>query len=149
MQQWIKQRVPLFLITMTVATIGLCLGRSEVRAQEAWVEVTTNAVGDRFLVNQNSIERSQDTVRYWEYRQFQQPNNAFLDVEVEQPVYGVMIYRSVDCTSGAERTRRLVIFDQDRQVIQRINYDDNGSLTQPAPGSSAAQVVRHVCTAQS
>jgi len=133
---------------MIAAPAGLGVWQGEVRATEAWVEVTTNAVGDRFLVNQNSIERSQDTVRYWEYRQFQQPNNAFLAFDVEQPVYGVMIYRSVDCTSNVERTRRLVIFDQNRQVIQRVNYDDSGSLTQPRAGSSAAQVIRYVCTQQ-
>ncbi|MBD3886484.1 hypothetical protein IFO70_32930 [Phormidium tenue FACHB-886] len=134
---------------MTMATTaGLWLWSSRVKAAEEWVEVTVNAVGDRFLVDQNSIERSENTIRYWEYRQFKQANNAFLDFEVEQPVYGVMIYRSLDCTSGVERTRRLVIFDQNRQVIQRVNYDDNGGLTQPMAGSSAAAVVRYVCTQQ-
>jgi hypothetical protein len=116
------------------------------KADGEWVEVAVNAVGDRFLVDQNSIERSENTTRYWEYRQFKQANNAFLDFEVEQPVYSVMIYRSLDCASGVERTRRLVIFDQNRQVIQRVNYGDNGSLTQPTVGSSAAKVVRYVCT---
>ncbi len=148
MRQWIKQGLHLTLMTMMVTPVGIGLGYSGVQAAEAWVEVTTNAVGDRFLINPDSIERSQNTVRYWEYRQFKQPNNAFLAFEVEQPVYGVMIYRSVDCTSGVERTRRLVIFNQERQAIQRVNYDDNGSLTQPTAGSSAAQVIRHVCTQQ-
>ena len=130
------------------ASTGVWLGSSGVKAAEAWVEVTVNAVGDRFLVDQNSIERSENTVRYWEYREFKQANNMFLDFEVEEPVYSVMIYRSVDCASRVERTRRLVIFDRNRQVIQRVNYDDNGSLAQPMAGSSAANVIRHVCTQQ-
>jgi hypothetical protein len=113
------------------------------------VEVTVNAVGDRFLVDQNSIERSDNTIRYWQYRAFQQANNVFLDFAVEQPVYGVMIYRSVDCASGVERTRRLVVFDQNRQVIERVDYGDDGSLAQPMAGSSAAKVIRYVCTQQS
>lgn len=148
MGRWIRQGLHLAAMTVMATTAGLGLWCSGVRAAEKWVEVTVNSVGDRFLVDQNSIDRTENTIRYWEYREFKQANNAFLDFEVEQPVYGVMIYRSVDCASGVERTRRLVIFDQNRQVIQRVNYGDNGSLTQPMAGSSAANVIRYVCTQQ-
>lgn len=144
MRRWLKQGLQLAIMTAMAAMAGQP-GGSEVRAAEAWVEVTVNAVGDRFLVDQNSIERSENTIRYWQYRAFKQANNAFLDFEVEQPVYGVMLYRSVDCASGVERTRRLVVFDQNRQVVERVDYGDNGSLTQPMAGSSAANVIRHVC----
>jgi hypothetical protein len=143
-----KQGLHLAVMTTMAATVGLWLWCSEVKAAAEWIEVTVNAVGDRFLVDRNSIERSENTIRYWEYREFKQANNAFLDFEVEQPVYGVMIYRSVDCASTVGRTRRLVIFDQNRQVIQRVNYGDDGSLTQPMAGSSAANVIRYVCTQQ-
>lgn len=148
MRRWIRQGLHLAVMTTMAATAGLGLWCSGVKAAEEWVEVTVNAVGDRFLVDQNSIERSENTIRYWEYRAFKQANNAFLDFEVEQPVYGVMIYQSVDCASGVGRTRRLVIFDQNRQVIQRVNYSDNGTLAQPMAGSSAANVIRYVCTQQ-
>jgi hypothetical protein len=147
MRRWIRQGLHLVAMTTMVSTAGLGLW-SGARAAEAWVEVTVNAVGDRFLVDQNSIARSENTIRYWEYREFKQANNAFLDFEVERPVYGVMIYRSVDCASGVGRTRRLVIFDQNRQVIQRVDYGDTGSLTQPMAGSSAANVIRYVCAQQ-
>ncbi|HEY9663292.1 MAG TPA: hypothetical protein V6C65_33005 [Allocoleopsis sp.] len=113
--------------------------------QENWVEITRNAVGDRFLVNSNSIEFKDGIARYWEYRDFPQPNNAFIGVELEQPVYGAMLYRSVDCASGVSRLRRIVVYTSDRQVIQRINYDDAGPLAQPQAGSSAAAVLRFVC----
>lgn len=145
MRRSIRQGLHLAVITTMAATAGLWLECLGVKAAEAWVEVTANAVGDRFLVDQNSIERSETTIRYWQYRAFKQANNAFLDFEVEQPVYGVMIYQSLDCASGVERTRRLVIFDQNRQVIQRVDYGDNGSLAQPIAGSSAANVIRYVC----
>lgn len=147
MRQWIRQGIQLAATTM-VATAGLGLWSAGSKAAEEWVEVTVNAVGDRFLVDQNSIMRSENAIRYWEYREFKQANNAFLDFKVEQPVYGVMIYRSVDCASRIGRTRRLVIFDQNRQVIQRINYGDDGSLTQPMAGSSAANVIQYVCDRQ-
>ncbi|MGP1384593.1 MAG: surface-adhesin E family protein [Thainema sp.] len=110
-----------------------------------WVEVTRNAVGDRFLVERSSIEVRDGAVWYWENRDFPQPNNAFVGVELDQPVYSVMLYRSADCVGGVSRLRRIVARDQERQVIQRINYDAAGPLTQPQPGSSAAAVLRFVC----
>jgi hypothetical protein len=146
MRGWFRQGLYLAGIATIAATVGL--GCAGVKAAEAWVEVAVNTVGDRFLVDQNSIQRSENTIRYWQYRAFRQANNAFLDFEVEQPVYGVMIYSSVDCASGVERIRRLVVFDQNRQVIERVDYGDNGSLTQPTAGSSAAKVIGYVCTQQ-
>ncbi len=114
-------------------------------AQVNWQEITVNAVGDRFMVNPASIQVQGNTVRYWEYRDFRQPNNAFLEVEVEQPVHGAMLFHSVDCTSGVVRLRQLIAHDRNRGEIQRFSYGDSGSLSQPRPGSSAAAVVRHVC----
>jgi hypothetical protein len=121
------------------------LANTAVRAEEDWVRVAENTVGDRFLVNRNSIQRQGDSARYWEYRAFQQPNNAFLDFEVDQPVYGVMLYQSIDCTSQVTRIRRLVVFDKDKQAIHREDYGDQGTLYQPQPGSSVAAVAQFVC----
>lgn len=114
-------------------------------AQSDWFEITRNAVGDRFMVERNSIELRDGIVWYWEYRDFPQPNNALIRVEIEQPVYGAMLYRSVDCASRVSRLRRVVVYDQERQVIQRINYNDEGPLAQPQEGSSAAAVLNFVC----
>lgn len=114
-------------------------------AQGQWTEITTNAVGDRFLVDQNSIEVNGNNVWYWQYRDFRQPNNAFVQEDISEPIYGVMLYQSVDCTSGVERLRRLTVFGQNRQVLQRFNYGDSGSLSQPQAGSSANAVLRYVC----
>lgn len=113
--------------------------------QADWFEITRNAVGDRFMVERSSIELRDGIVWYWEYRDFPQPNNAFIGVEIEQPVYGAMLYRSVDCASGVSRLRRVVVYDRERQVIQRINYNDEGPLAQPQEGSSAATVLSFVC----
>lgn len=115
-------------------------------AQTAWREVARNEVGDRFLVDQNSIERNGDAVWYWEYREFEQPNNAFVPETIDQPVHGVNLYQSVDCASRTARLRRITVYGSDRQVLRRINYGDTGSLTQPRPGSSAATVLGYVCS---
>jgi hypothetical protein len=125
---------------------SLLVGPTSTLAQEGnWVEVTTNSVGDRFMVNPTSIENRDGIVWYWEYRDFPQPNNAIVGLDVGQPVYGVMFYRSTDCTSGATRLRRVVIHSQNRQVIRRVVYNESGPLSSPAQGSSAAAVVRYVC----
>ncbi len=110
-----------------------------------WVEVTRNAVGDRFMVERNSIELRDGIVWYWEDRSFPQPNNALLGVELEQPVYGALLYRSVDCVGGVSRLRRVIVRNKEGQVIHRISYGDAGQLAQPEAGSSAATVLRFVC----
>lgn len=136
--------------TLLISLVALIpfVGFSRALAQptsENWVEVTRNAAGDRFMVARDSIEFRDGIVWYWEYRDFPQPNNAFIGVELEQPVYGAMLYRSVDCAGGVSRLRRIVVHDRERQVIQRINYDAAGQLAQPQAGSSAAAVLRFVC----
>ncbi|MBE9181238.1 hypothetical protein IQ268_22000 [Oculatella sp. LEGE 06141] len=132
------------LIKLTIFTALLSYAPGAI-AQE-WTEVTVNAVGDRFLVDQASIQPQANSVRYWEYRDFRQPNNAFVEEEIDEPVYGVMLYQSVDCTANVARLRQMVVHGRDRQELRRLNYGNNGSLAQPADGSSASAVLRYVCT---
>ncbi|MBW4468549.1 MAG: hypothetical protein KME07_24245 [Pegethrix bostrychoides GSE-TBD4-15B] len=111
-------------------------------AAEAWVEVAVTATGDRTLVDQNSIQRTETDLRYWEYRDMRQSNSR--RTEGNQPVYGMMIYRSVTCDSGESRMQRLVLFNQNRQVIRRVNYEESGGRLQPkASGAEAA--IRYAC----
>jgi hypothetical protein len=137
-----KQLLSLLLLFQPL----LLLAPVALSQQEEWVEVTENAVGDRFLVNQSSLQTRENFVWYWEYRDFREPNNAFLEIEFEAPVYGVMMYQSVDCTTKIARLRRLTIFGEDREVLQRFDYGEEGSLSQPAPGSSARTVLQYVCS---
>jgi hypothetical protein len=111
-------------------------------AAESWVEVSTSA-RERILVDQNSIQRDQsdqNEVRYWEYRDVR-PVQA---VTGELP-YGMMIYRSVNCASQQGRVQRLVLFNQNRDVIRRVNYGEKGNSLQPITGSSTEATVRYVC----
>lgn len=136
------------ILLVGLAAIISAVGASGALAQSTpvdWVEVTRNAVGDRFLVERNSIKFRDGAVWYWEHRDFPEPNNAFVGVQLEQPVHSAMLYRSVDCDGGVSRLRQIIVRDKDQQVIQRINYGDAGQLTQPQAGSSAAAVLRFVC----
>lgn len=111
-------------------------------AAENWVEVSVGPTGDRTLIDQSSIQRTESDLRYWEYRDMRQSNNR--RTEGNQPVYGMMIYRSVTCESGESRMQRLVLFNQNREVIRRVNYEESGGRLQPkASGAEAA--IRYVC----
>jgi hypothetical protein len=76
---------------------GLILFQASTALAADWVNITTNSVGDRFYVDKSSTRRNAEVVRYWEYRKFSQPNNAFLAETVEQPVYEILMNWSVDC----------------------------------------------------
>jgi hypothetical protein len=124
---------------------SLLLSQTSIALAADWMSIATNSVGDQFFVDKSSIRRNADTVRYWEYRKFPQPNNAFLIESVNQPVYGAVINWSVDCKSQVQRLRQVTAYNQGRQVIQKFNYGDSGSLVQPRTGSSAHKVLEYVC----
>jgi hypothetical protein len=115
------------------------------QAAEAWVEVAVSSSGDRVLVDQNSIQRSEENVRYWEYRDLRQSRNASRQTVGSQPVYGMMIYRSVDCDARVGRMQRLVIFNENREVIRRVNYEETNAVDLPIQGSNAEAVLKFVC----
>lgn len=117
-------------------------------AAEAWIEVAVNATGDRILVDQNSIQRNGNQVRYWEYQDKRQSRNLTAELIGDQPVYGMMIYRSVDCVSGSSQMQRLVLFNAEREVIRRVNYETDGGISQPMAGSGTARVLQYVCDLQ-
>jgi hypothetical protein len=129
--------------------LGLWLGplpRPSLAAE--WVNITTNRVGDRFFIDQSSIQRKDDNVWFWEYREFPQPNNAFLEDAVDQPVHGVVLNWSANCTSKTQRLRQITAYAKDRSVIRKFSYGDNGSLVQPNSNSSAGTVLGYVCSAK-
>ena len=102
---------------MKTLLVGLAVVVSAVSASSAlaqstqadWVEVTRNSVGDRFMVERNSIEARNGAIWYWEHRSFPEPNNALVEVELEQPVYSALLYRSVDCVGGVSRLRQIIV----------------------------------------
>lgn len=116
-------------------------------AAEAWVEVSVDASGDRILVDRNSIQQTGSEVQYWEYQDKRNSVQPVTDATSEQPVYGMMIYRKVDCTVGSSQIQRLVLFNQNQQVIRRINYTDNGP-SQSMVSSSTEAAIRYVCSQQ-
>lgn len=110
-----------------------------------WVSVAVNPVGDRFLIDKSSIQRKDDTVWYWEYREFPEANNAFLEESVDQPVHGVVLSWSANCASKTQRLRQITAYTQDRKMIRRFSYGEQGSLSQPRTGSSTAKVLAYAC----
>jgi hypothetical protein len=114
-----------------------------------WTKVTENSVGDKFLVDTSAIQRKDNTVFYWEYREFGVPNNAFLEVELPKPLHGAVSRWSVDCDTKVQRLRRINAYAKDRSLIQKFTYGDPGLTVQSRPGSSVASVIDFVCAYKS
>jgi hypothetical protein len=110
-----------------------------------WVEVTTNLVGDRFMVAPSSIQTKGKTTAYWEYRSFPQANSALVSPDFGQPVYSAMIYRIVEC-SGTMRVKTMRAFDRDRKLIHDQAY--TATPLPISPGSSLEAVTKYVCNSR-
>ncbi len=126
--------------------VGALLAYIPAASAVEWTKIAENSVKDKFFVDESSIQRNGAIVWYWEYREFPQANNAFLDTNVEQPVHGAVIRWSVDCTTKAQRLRKVNAYTTNRKLIQKFEYGDSGMLSQPKPGSSAYAIVDYVCT---
>jgi hypothetical protein len=111
-----------------------------------WTQVTENSVGDKFFIDASSIRMKADQVSFWHYRQFVEPNNPFLDVEVDEPVYGTVIRLSANCKTKTARIYRLNAYGKDRKAIKRMDYGDSGQSITVKSGSSVANVLDYACT---
>jgi hypothetical protein len=133
-----------FLLAGWLGCSGWLLLPTVAQAVE-WTKVTENSVGDKYFVDTSAIQRKDSTVFYWEYREFVEPNNAFVEADLPQPLYGVVSRWSVDCGSKAQRLRRINTYAKDRSLIQKFAYADPGLVVQSRPGSSVYSVIDFVC----
>ncbi len=140
----LRQFVPVVLLS-AIAT-AIVLPSKPAQAAE-WVKVTENAAKDSFFIDSSTIKKTGNTVTYWEYREFVEPNNAFLEnaLEKEKPVYGVVIRWTADCGVKTQRLRRVNAFTSNRELLQRFDYGDTGTLSQPRVGSSGYEVLETAC----
>jgi hypothetical protein len=134
------------LLNLLIA--GAFLSVAPAASAVEWTKITENSVNDKFFIDTSSIQRNGAIVWYWEYREFPQANNTFVEAKVDQPVHGAVIRWSVDCTNKSQRLRKLNAYTKNRKLIQKFEYGNTGTLMQPRPGSSAYKVVDRVCTPQ-
>ena len=135
------------LTAVSLAIVGsMSLTQSAIAA--TWVKVTENGAKDGFFIDTDSIQKKGQTVSYWEYREFVEPNNAFLENDVAKPLYGVVIRWSADCGAKTQRLRRVNAFTTNRELIQKFEYGEKGTLNQPRPGSSGYEVLEMACNPQ-
>jgi hypothetical protein len=111
-----------------------------------WTKVTENAAGDQFFVDTSAIQRKGSTAFYWEYREFSEPNDAFLEIDLPQPLYGAVSRWSVECGSKAQRLNKVNAYTKNRALIQKYSYGDKGLAVQSRPGSSSYKVIEFVCS---
>jgi hypothetical protein len=129
-------------------TAATALPAPSVIAAPQWTKVTENSVGDRFLIDRNAIQAQGTTRFYWEYREFVQPNNPFIEVPLSQPVEGAVVRWSINCTNKAQRLLRINAYTTDRQLIQKFTYGETGIAITTRPGSSTAKVGESACSAK-
>jgi hypothetical protein len=129
-------------------TLAIVFFAAPMAHAEEWVKVAENSVGDRFFVDKLTIQRTKTAARYWEYREFQQPNNAFLPETVDQPVFGVVLNWSADCQNNTQRLRQITAYNKERKVIRKFSYGDAGTLAKAQEGSSANKSLRYACAAK-
>ncbi len=135
------------LTAVSLAIVGsMSLTQSAVAV--TWVKVTENSAKDGFFIDTDSIQRKGQTVGYWEYREFIEPNNAFLENDVAKPLYGVVIRWTADCSAKTQRLRRVNAFTSNRELIQKFEYGEKGTLNQPRPSSSGYEVLEMACNPQ-
>jgi DNA-binding protein Fis len=130
------------------AIASLMLAQAPALAAPEWTKVTENAVGDRFFVDTTAVQHKGPITNYWEYREFPQPNNAIVEMPVEQPVLGAVIRWSVNCQTKAQTLRRVNAYTTGRQLINRFDYGETGLAVQSRPGSSAYTVAEFACNYQ-
>lgn len=145
--RFISSRFTNFLLLSSML-LGSVVVSSQSAIAATWVKVTANAAKDGFFIDTDSIQKKGQTVTYWEYREFSEPNNAFLENDVPKPLYGVVIRWSGDCNAKTQRLRRVNAFTSNRVLIQKFDYGDKGTLTQPRPGSSGYEVLEMACNPQ-
>lgn len=133
---------------LNVLIAGAVFAVMPIASAAEWTRLSENAVGDKFFIDASSIQRNGPFVWFWEYREFPQPNNALLDVAVNQPVHGAVMRWSIDCSNKSQRLRKVNAYTTNRQLIQKFDYGDKGTLMQARPGSSAAVVASFVCSQQ-
>jgi hypothetical protein len=135
---------------VAVASLMLGLGMVTMLPQAAiaveWTKVTENSVGDKFFIDASAIQRKGNMVSYWEYREFVEPNNAFVEVELPQPLYGAVSRWSVDCGSKAQRLMRVNAYTKNRALIEKFSYGEKGLAIQSRPNSSTYAVADFACS---
>jgi hypothetical protein len=128
-----------------IAPLVLLVSALPAQAVE-WTQLTENSVGDKFFIDTSSIKTKGDQVSFWHYRQFVEPNNAFLDEQVEAPVHGTVIRLSANCKTKTARIYRLNAYDKARKLIQRFDYGATGQPMTIKSGSSAFNVLDYACS---
>jgi hypothetical protein len=144
----LPQLLPLLLFSTIASAVTSAIVLPSQSAQAAeWVKITENSAKDSFFIDTSSIKKNGNAVTYWEYREFIEPNNPFLEnpLEKEKPLYGVVIRWTADCGARTQRLRRVNAFTSNRELLQRFEYAESGTLIQPNKGSSSYEVLEAAC----
>lgn len=121
------------LLPATAVLIPIVTGAifSSADAVQRWVRLISDS-DTAIYIDAASIQNRGRSRFYWQQVVFEraQPLRLYSLGPASRvvPVYGYMIYSSVDCRTKITRYRRLIALDRNNRVIVEINQDNYGRL---------------------
>jgi hypothetical protein len=114
-------------LIVTIIPFAAALFSSAVAA-ERWVRLISDNEGSIYI-DANSIRGRGRYRYYWQQAVLRNPRPVALGVSrTRVPVYGFMIYSSVDCRSKITRYRRVIWLDRNNRAIIEANINNYGPL---------------------
>lgn len=141
------------LLPATAIVIPIVTGAifSSADAVQRWVRL----ISDRdtaIYIDAASIQGRGRSRFYWQQVVFNksQPLQVYsFGAASRVPVYGFMIYSSVDCRTKITRFRRVIALDKNNRIIVEINQDNYGRLENlNRTRSSARHAANYACARQ-
>lgn len=106
------------------------------------MKIGTSELNSVFSVDSTSIKGNERFRYFWESIVLGSPSTEI----TSRPGYSIVSYFSVDCKTFTHRLRTSVWYDQNRQVLDKLEYGEKGKLTQSTPGSVQESALKFVCS---
>jgi hypothetical protein len=141
------------LLPATAIVIPIVTGAifSSADAVQRWVRLISDS-DTAIYIDAASIQGRTRSRFYWQQVVFNRPQSLQLysfGPASRVPVYGFMIYSSVDCRTKITRFRRVIALDRNNRIIVEINQDNYGRLENlNRTRSSARHAANYACARQ-
>lgn len=113
-------------------------------AAEVWLTIPNSDSNILFSIDQGSIERQGDMVRFWEKLVFIQPK--MVDAASEKWVKEKKVHRLMHCADATQGVISGATYAENERFISSVSFDTPETKMSPIPpGTLAAEELRLVC----
>ena len=113
-------------------------------ATEAWLTIPNSDPNILFSIDQGSIERQGDIVRFWEKLVFIQPK--ITDEASGKLVKEKKVHRLMHCADATQGVISGATYAENDRFISSVSFDTPETKMSPIPpGTLAAEELRRVC----